>query len=328
MTKKIKLGIPIHKGAVQWGHIEKKMMMEEFDVVHNLDKADIIFFWNTVVDTSVDLKKCFVFAQESPLTSHRRWIYANPELFHTAVFHDPEGENQLRFSDNPSVFPWVPTEGRDLHREDTTITDRIVFYAGARKSDNYKKVIDNFDTIILCTPRNKMVSLLSKYPNVRIYGLGWEPKINAICGKSTRLFDKKLIKPDEGGNWRIAKIEDVNDCNADFHLCIENCYQRNLVTDHFHDGFTSDRVVLYLGCKNIEDYVPTDCFVDLRPYFDTKKKELDVKKVMEIVDNMTQEEYDKILNNARAWRKSIVGKYKEESIKFTKRLIERIKCKH
>lgn len=326
----MKIGIPIHKGQKLYGHIDKKLLAEAFEITHDLKEADIVFFWNTVVDTSINLKKSIIFIQESPLTGHRRWLYANPDEFHTAVMHDPDPtkENQIRFSDDPSVFPWNPAEGRDTLREDTKITERIVFYAGAKKSDSYTSIPDGFNTIRLCIPRNKMVVKLSEYSNVRIYGKDWNPEINAKWGKSTQtLYKRCKTLPGQLGNWRLDKIQDVNDCNADFHLCIENCYQRNLITDHFHDGFTSDRVVLYLGCPNVEDYVPTDCFVDLRPYFDTVKKELDVPKVMEIVNNMTQEEYDKILTNARKWRKSIAGKYRIESDKFTKRIIERLKSK-
>ena len=74
----MKIGIPIHKGLPLYGHLDKKLLAEAFEITHNLEEADIIFFWNTVRETP-DLKKVVVFAQESPLTAHRRWIYKNPK---------------------------------------------------------------------------------------------------------------------------------------------------------------------------------------------------------------------------------------------------------
>jgi len=285
-----------------------------------MKEADLALYWDTVEEND-GLDKIMVFVQESPLSGHRRWIHDNPDIFHTVVFHDPNPnkENQLHFSDNPTVFPWSPAIGWDIKREDTTLTNRIIFYAGAKKHPSYDTMPDKFNTIILAGLRTQTVKALSKYPNARIYGKGWEPEINAIYGKSTKTFDTRK------GSWRRMKLEDVNDCGADFHLCIENCWQKNLITDHFHDGFVSDRIVLYLGCQNIEEYVPMDCFIDLRPYFDKEKKELDVAKIMERINTMTQEEYDAILKNARKWRKSLKGKTEIEMDKFTKRIIDRIK---
>jgi hypothetical protein len=42
---------------------------------------------------------------------------------------------------------------------------------------------------------------------------------------------------------------------------------------------------------------------------------------------MPQEEYDQYINNARAWRKTLFGRWEEERDKLTKLLIERIKSK-
>jgi hypothetical protein len=166
----------------------------------------------------------------------------------------------------------------------------------------------------------------AKYKNrLKLYGIDWDGY--STKGKSTNVLYKR-----GAGNWRVEKVKDVEESGADFHIVLENCIQENLITDHFHDGFSSDRVVFYLGCPNIEDYVPMDIFIDLRPYYNKETDEFDIDKIVEIADNMTQEEYDGYIQRARAWRKTlkyedgpIQLKYHEEAHKLTNSVAERIK---
>ena len=185
-------------------------------------------------------------------------------------------------------------------------------------SDIYTSTDHGFNTSTLYDTRDYLVQDAVHYPQVKCYGIGWK---NAIEGKSTRRLYKN------GGGWRKQKLEDMNDCKADFILVLENCIQNNLITDHFWDGLASDRVMLYLGEPKIEEKYPflKDCFIDLRPYF--KNKRLDLKKIVELCNSITQEEYDKILNNAREFRKTAVGKWEEERDKLTNFLIDKLKKK-
>jgi hypothetical protein len=153
---------------------------------------------------------------------------------------------------------------------------------------------------------------------MKCYGIGWN---NSIEGRSTRALYKS------GGEWRNLKLQDMDDCGAEFILVLENCIQENLITDHFWDGLASDRVMLYLGEPDIEfhlnnvDQVHKECFIDLRPYFDKKTKRLNLKLIMEKINSMTQEEYDKIIHNAREFRKHAIGKWEEARDKLTSGLI-------
>ena len=309
--KKINLTRKRDRYSLNLNEIEK-----EFEFVENPLDADFILCQSSIPDTIIEsmYKKVILLQIESPLTSHRIWTYENFDKFHTVLVHNPNGDNQFKFTDNPIVFPWNPTLKLHIDREDTTIKTRNVFFAG-KKSDNYAKVPDRFGCSTLYDVRDKLVQSLSKYPNFKMYGIGWDC---CIEGKSTRaIYNEKL-------SWIPKKLEDINDSESEFVICMENTIQPGLIADKIHDGFNSDRVVMYFGEQNIEKYVPENCFINLKSCFDYDKKELNGDKIMEIVNNITQEEYDSIINNAREWRKTLVNKYEKEKDKLTKFIIERM----
>lgn len=314
----MKIGLVYINGKVQFAHLNREMLEKEFTLTTDLKEADLIMVWNTVPEYC-DPKKTILFQIESPLTSHRKWTHHNfDKFFLVGTFNpDPSKKNQIKLTENPVVFPYNSRSDYDKIRENTKITDRIVFYAG-RRDDKYDIIIDEFNTQCLYLTRHKMVDAVTeKYPQVKVHGKGWDKCIkNGISTKTVYELH---------GNWRLAKLIDVDNCNADFHLVLENCIQENLISEKIHDGFSSDRIVLYLGEPYIEKWIPQSCFIDLRPYYNKETKELDMDKLMMIVNTMTQEEYDKMINNARTWRKTLTGKYETEQDKLTKLVIEKIK---
>ena len=84
----------------------------------------------------------------------------------------------------------------------------------------------------------------------------------------------------------------------------------------------SDRVTLYLGDINIEKHVPLNCFIDLRPYFNVKTKEFDLSALGKRIKEITQDEYDTILKNARQFQKDIYGNHTYYHQLLTNRVID------
>jgi len=301
-----------------WGFVDPGLLEEAFEITPDPEAADLALFFNAV-KKKFDPRKVILVQAESPVTVHRRWTYENFHRFALVVCHNPRGENQLPFGTNPAVFPWNPCLQLDQRRRDTRLTDRKVFYA-AQKAERHEQVPDAFGTRVLYGFRAGVVQeMRARYPDrFVLYGRGWE---TCVSGKSAGVLYR------DGGNWRQAKLQDVNDSGADFVLALENCVQENLITEKIHDGFISDRVVLYLGEPHIERWVPADCFVDLRPWYDRGRNRLDVDAVMRVVDTMTQEAYDGMLDRVRRWRRTLAGKHEEAIADLTKRLISRIQEK-
>jgi hypothetical protein len=55
-----------------------------------------------------------------------------------------------------------------------------------------------------------------------------------------------------------------------FNICFENIYHpvwaRGYVSDRIAHSFESRTVPIYYGCPNVEDYIPRECFIDLRDF--------------------------------------------------------------
>jgi hypothetical protein len=302
--------------------LDMDLMKKEITFTADSAEADY-FLCKNIIPPECNKHKTILIITEPPLSSIKIKLYESFDLFHTVICFNPDKlkSNQFPFREDYAFFPHLPLLEDFQERKNTTLTKRKIFYAG-RRSGAYEGLPNRFDTIPIYDVRKKMVEELSKNKEIaEIIGLGWEGKAKEML--STQIFRGKKIP------WKtknIAKIHDINELNADFVLCIENCIQKGYVSEKIHDGFNSDRVVLYLGEPEIEKYVPIDCFIDLRNYFDTINKELNMKKIIELTQKMTQEEYDGYIKRARAWRNSIPKDgVKKARIRLTNLLISRIK---
>jgi len=288
------------------------MLTKEFLIVNNVYEADVILMLNhcSMIDVLPDdtIKKIIIIMMEAPVLSYTKTSYKYANKLHSFYCFSPQELYHKPVTTNPSLFPYNPFYLSDIRRTNTTLTKRHIFYAGKRNTFNEARE-EQYGNINLYDIRIKLAEyLLKNYPETTVIGAGWnvETASNVI-------------------DWHIQKLKDIELCKADFVLCIENSMFKDYLTEKIHDGFSSDRVVLYLGEPNVEKYIPENCFINLNKYFNKETREFDYQKIIDIITNMTQEEYDTILNNARRWRESIKGKFEEERDKFTLKLIEDIK---
>lgn len=105
--------------------------------------------------------------------------------------------------------------------------------------------------------------------------------------------------------------------NYKFNLAIENLEYEGYVTEKIIHAFVGGTIPVYLGAKNISDFIPNNCFIDMRN-FSTYD---DLNNYMQ---NMSEEEAFKYLNNGRAFLKSDAAKlYNNKSYaEFIAKLIE------
>ncbi len=84
---------------------------------------------------------------------------------------------------------------------------------------------------------------LSNNKNIDVYGTYWEPNNENIKGE----IWNKHVGLDE---YR-------------FSIGCENSIQKNYISEKFWDIVLTEGIPIYLGCTNIEDYVPSECFIGL-----------------------------------------------------------------
>jgi hypothetical protein len=97
-----------------------------------------------------------------------------------------------------------------------------------------------------------------------------------------------------------------------FTLALEAVYHDfwnwDIITERLWNCFRSKTLAIYLGCKNVQDYVPKEFFVDLRKYitqetpfvdFDYRRLEDDLNELMS-----NKIKYIKITENAYEWQQT------------------------
>lgn len=87
-----------------------------------------------------------------------------------------------------------------------------------------------------------------------------------------------------------------------FSVACENTIQKNYISEKFWDCVLTECVPVYLGCSNISDYIPEDCFINLTPLSND-------------LATMAQKITD-IENNAAALYDSYIPKIKELKKRF------------
>jgi alpha(1,3/1,4) fucosyltransferase len=99
--------------------------------------------------------------------------------------------------------------------------------------------------------------------------------------------------------------------NYKFSLCYENGSLEGYVTEKIFDSFRYLCVPVYLGARNITDYVPENCFIDRRK-FDSNEE------LLNFMHNMTEKEYLIYQQNIKNFLNS------KEAQKFSTANFERI----
>lgn len=87
---------------------------------------------------------------------------------------------------------------------------------------------------------------LSENENIDIFGTHWENNGKNIFGSAW--------------NKRVA----LNDYR--FSFCSENSIQKNYISEKFWDVVLTHTVPIYLGCSNIDEYIPSDYYINLNQY--------------------------------------------------------------
>ena len=300
MKMVIKLAVPYRN------NLNMRMIArdERFEIIENQDEADFIIAQSTVNRPDLLYKTIYV-AAEAPLANHRLWCYSRLDKFKLVVNHncDYYKSNQIPFTLNKEDhFYQTYADAYPFRtRENTTITKKGVFFAGMRGF--YEQQPNTFGINL-----TYMRTVLGEYfrdnfKGSKIIGRGWGEQVTKV------------------DNWRSDKHEQIMGEEIDFVLALENISYPGYITEKIWDGISCDKVTLYLGAPNIGEFIPTNCFVDLRQWYNKEDNTFDTEGIGKFLKEMTQEEYDIIINNAREFRKGAKGKYRELMDNLTTRLI-------
>jgi hypothetical protein len=100
---------------------------------------------------------------------------------------------------------------------------------------------------------------LASRPGFRVFGWGW-PAARQHDRRISRICFNREPKPCDDKLATTSRYR--------FSLCLENCVYPGYVTEKLFDAMLADTVPVYLGAPDVTDFVPKECFLDLRAFSD------------------------------------------------------------
>lgn len=156
----------------------------------------------------------------------------------------------------------------------------------------------------LYSKRYKLIKYLEKNykKNFNLYGQGWNQppiyvdsrkdisfeKIIDFLLKKLRFNNKAYILKDIYKGTIKNKYDVLKKHN--FSICIQNTYEKNSFYSPIFESFYCSCIPIYQGASNIEDHVPTNCFIDLRNF---RKFDL----LLNFINNLSMQEILKYKDN-------------------------------
>jgi alpha(1,3/1,4) fucosyltransferase len=134
----------------------------------------------------------------------------------------------------------------------------------------------------LCTERLRALAYFSRHGHIDLYGFGWDrlPYQVGYSRITTRLLDVGLpLYETITKQWQrrygeiiassyrgpaASKFETLS--RYQFAICFENMILPGWVTEKIFDCFYCGTVPIYLGAPDIEQYIPPECFIDMRRF--------------------------------------------------------------
>lgn len=165
----------------------------------------------------------------------------------------------------------------------------------------------------LYTERIRAVEFFSQTNEIDLYGKGWDgPSIRV--GKTWVPYTLKYLQFELKKKWHqirptplLQAAQKVYRGVADsksktlgkykFALCFENAILNGLITEKIFDCFFAGTVPVYWGAPDIENYIPTNCFIDMRNFSN-------YGELRSFLKSLTKNEIQEYKANARKFLKS------------------------
>ncbi len=136
----------------------------------------------------------------------------------------------------------------------------------------------------LYTERLRAVEYFARRDEIDLYGVGWDGPpfrigTTRVPGSVRRLAyaaerrwrrvfpDRDPLRVAARKTWRGAvdsKAETLS--RYTFAICFENMVLEGWITEKIFDCFFAGTVPIYLGAPDVEDWIPAECFIDMRSF--------------------------------------------------------------
>ena len=141
----------------------------------------------------------------------------------------------------------------------------------------------------LLTERVRAILFFGKTHDIDLYGFGWDAR-----PLFPYWFSGDAIRKTYKGS-----VEDKYKTLSQytFAFAVENCELPGYITDKVFDCFYAGTIPLYLGAPDIEEYIPKDCFIDMRDF-------RNYEELRKFLKQLSQEEIKTYKENGRRFLES------------------------
>ncbi|MDA9190732.1 glycosyltransferase family 10 [Alphaproteobacteria bacterium] len=139
----------------------------------------------------------------------------------------------------------------------------------------------------LYSQRNEIIYNKNFNNQIDLFGRGW-----------VRLFDRRNRALEYFMNFNNIRAKYRGKCSEKmetlrqyrFCICFENYVSKSYITEKIYDCFTAGTVPIYLGAPNISEFVPSECFIDMRNF-------CNVQAALDYASNLNEIEFRKYTEN-------------------------------
>lgn len=100
----------------------------------------------------------------------------------------------------------------------------------------------------------------------------------------------------------LKKIAEYKFC-ACFESSYHSFWSAGFITERILNCFRAGTVPVYIGCYDIENYVPKELFIDFREFWPSINQPRQYSAVTKLLETFPQERYIKMIKNAYDWVK-------------------------
>jgi len=231
----------------------------------------------------------FLIILEPPMTKNDNFILENHKYFKKIfTWHDDYIDNKKYFKINYS-FKIPQNLYLDLNNKNKLCT----LIACHKYSNN---------PIELYSERIKAIKWFEKHhpEDFDLYGVGWSKYIyKGILNNLNKYIILRNVIKNNYSSYKGAILSKHDILKRyKFSICYEN--ERSVpgyITEKIFDCFFAGNVPVYLGCSNIEKYIPTNLFIDKRNF-------KTYSELYNFMKNITDEQYEKYIKEIERFLKS------------------------
>ncbi len=151
--------------------------------------------------------------------------------------------------------------------------------------------------------RIKIIEFFSRTNDIDLYGLDWDKRL-----PFPYWFHKKAIKKVYKGPLK-SKHQKLSEYT--FAIATENNITPGFISESLFDCFFVGTIPIYLGAPDVQEYIPKECFIDMRNF-------KNYEELRKFLKSLTESEIKKYKENGRLFLES--EKYKP----FTKEYFAKI----